>query len=369
MGTTFKHKIPKELTFDAGMPVAFEEPQDGEASPIRKFHMIAYSGAPVETMLGPMIVDLAGGAIPDGSMPILRNHDEDRIVGHSESINKTSTEIIADGRLSNSTPDGIQVANTAAEGFPWQASIRFSVRKVEEIRRGSSMQVNGRSFSGPGFIVKKWELKEASFVPLGRDSNTSATVFGSVPEHALIEVERQEKTMSEQLEQLAALKEESAKAVAKAATDAIAIERARVEMIHKEFASRAEFALAQVAKGNTLEQAKVEFADVLKGENEALQVKNAELEKKLKDGGEGHPGVKFSGGALPAPGAQGDPLDLTTLLAAGKGADEIADMHWQANYRNVQKEWTSEDTYRRYLKSEAASFKNRAEEKAFFGRS
>ena len=60
--------------------------------------------------------------------------------------------------------------------FPWQASIGAQVGAVDFVQAGKSVTVNGRTFDGPVHVARRTVLGEISFVDLGADGNTSATI-------------------------------------------------------------------------------------------------------------------------------------------------------------------------------------------------
>src|SRR5262249_45544209 len=81
-----------------------------------------------------------------------------------------------------------EVIGLADNGFPWQASIGADVQRQEFVDAGAQVKVNGRTFSGPLTVVRASTLREISFVPLGADASTSATVGAerkkNMPENA-----------------------------------------------------------------------------------------------------------------------------------------------------------------------------------------
>lgn len=159
----------------------------GGAPKVRKFKMVAYTGGPMRVGFGwPVVVDLAGMTVPAQRRPILRDHDAGRIVGHTEAIEVTGggRRLNVAGLLSGVGEDAAEVAALADRGFPWQASIGASVERLEYVDRGSSVTVNGRSVAGPVYVARATTLGEVSFVPLGADAGTSATVAANAEEGA-----------------------------------------------------------------------------------------------------------------------------------------------------------------------------------------
>lgn len=162
--------------------------QAGDKPKPRKFSMTAYTGGAMQVGFGyPVVVDLAGTSVPRQDLPILRQHDGERIVGHTTAIEVTARKIKASGVMSGTGEAAAEVQSLAANGFPWQASIGARVLQMELVERGQSVKVNGQNFSGPISVARKTVLGEISFVPMGADSATSATVSATATSGANME--------------------------------------------------------------------------------------------------------------------------------------------------------------------------------------
>lgn len=145
------------------------------------FTMLAYTGQPMnpEGWYMPVVVDLEGVRIPSQVRPILRQHDATRIVGHSTSVSVSPRGIEVAGVISGVGPDAAEIVALAKNGFQWQASIGATPKRTEHVEPGATVVVNGREVTGPCTISRETELGEISFVPLGADGDTSATVSAS----------------------------------------------------------------------------------------------------------------------------------------------------------------------------------------------
>lgn len=155
--------------------------EEGEPGKLPTFAMVAYTGA-VMHLTGfwdPVIVDLEGVKVPSQNRPILRQHDETRIVGHSTKIDVSDKGIHVEGTISGVGPDAAEVVALAKNGFLWQASIGATAVRSEFVEPGQSATVNGREINGPVIISRETLLGEISFVPLGADGATSARVAAS----------------------------------------------------------------------------------------------------------------------------------------------------------------------------------------------
>lgn len=161
-------------------PVTIEAADTGtDGKPaLPRFSMVAYTGVPMR--LGgwgaPVVVDLAGMTIPSQKIPIQADHDMAAGVGHTEKVVVDGGKLLAEGVISRGTPFAVEVVLSSRNGYPWQASIGASADDVEWLKDGLSASVNGQTVTGPMNIVRKSTLGEISFVPLGADSNTSASV-------------------------------------------------------------------------------------------------------------------------------------------------------------------------------------------------
>ncbi len=150
----------------------------GENQP-KRFSMTAYTGGPMQVGFGyPVVVNLEGlnAAAP---VPILLNHDIDKIVGHADEVEKTSAILKLSGLISGSSKESEQVKASAAQGFPWKASIGARPDKLDFFGENAVAKVNGKTFKGPLYVASKATLGEVSFVPMAADSKTSTKIAAS----------------------------------------------------------------------------------------------------------------------------------------------------------------------------------------------
>jgi len=166
---------PGALSIEAA--AADGEAEDGKPK-LPRSSMVAYTGGPMR--IGgwryPVIVDLAGLAIPSQSRPIRFGHDMQSGVGHTDAIRVEEGKLPATGVVSRDTAAAREIVASARNGFPWQASLGASVEEFEFVKESQKTIVNGREFSGPLNVVRKAVLGEISFVDLGADGQTSAQV-------------------------------------------------------------------------------------------------------------------------------------------------------------------------------------------------
>lgn len=157
------------------------------------FSMVGYTGAPI-TVSGfhhPLILDLAG-IRTTRFVPIFRGHDPDKIIGHG--VASVSSEgVRVRGTISAANRHSRDVVTSAANSFPWQASVGANINRLEFVRPGDNRTVNGRVVEGPHLIARQSALKEVSFVPLGADDATSANVGDDDANKTLSEIHRSHK--------------------------------------------------------------------------------------------------------------------------------------------------------------------------------
>jgi hypothetical protein len=141
----------------------------------------AYTGAVMKPIgwWGPLVIDLDGIKVPSEQRPVLRQHDHEQIVGHTTEVTVDDEGIKIAGSFSGQPEHTAKVVVPAKNGFQWQLSIGADPIRTEFLEAGEETEVNGRTVVGPLSISRETELGEISFVPLGADGNTSATVSAS----------------------------------------------------------------------------------------------------------------------------------------------------------------------------------------------
>lgn len=175
---------PTSLNFTANAVIDIDASAAGESgSALPRFKMLAYTGAPMRVggWRYPVIIDLAGLSIPSQSRPIRFGHDPLSGVGHTDAIRIEQGQLMASGVVSRDTPAAREVVISSKNGFPWQASIGASVEEFEFVKDRQTVTVNGRQYDGPLNVVRKASLGEISFVDLGADGATSASVAAQSP--------------------------------------------------------------------------------------------------------------------------------------------------------------------------------------------
>lgn len=173
-------------------PIEFDLQAEEGKPKIGKFNLVAYTGQPMRPgnwyASAPIVLDIAGGSIPRQSIPA--DHEHGPLVGHTTKIETSPQRIYMAGvfsahsetEQSESAQAAREITRLAANGFPWQASMEFSVNKPDFIEAGQKITVNGRSLSGPVYVARSWTLRRISIVANGADGDTSANIAASQQE-------------------------------------------------------------------------------------------------------------------------------------------------------------------------------------------
>lgn len=176
---------PSSLRIEAEGIVEFTGAKAGDTAadgtPRRpSFSIVGYTGAPMQVagFNTPIVVDLTGLKADGQEIPVLRGHDDNRIVGQTDSI-QIGKDVRLTGTITSDSRDAAEIVTNAKNGFKWRASIGASVLRREFLAAGNTATVNGREVSGPLVIAREAQLYEISFVPIGADNATSASVAAS----------------------------------------------------------------------------------------------------------------------------------------------------------------------------------------------
>ena len=148
------------------------------------FDVLAYNGGPLNVARYdlPVVLDLAG--VENGKSVIANlHHKNDQLVGHATRIENDGKSLKMQGVVSAVSDSAKQFVESAANGFPWSASIEAKPSKLEEIPEGRVIMVNGQSVAGPVYVARKSRLYGVAFLPHGADENTVVNVAASAVDH------------------------------------------------------------------------------------------------------------------------------------------------------------------------------------------
>ncbi|MCC6491916.1 MAG: Mu-like prophage major head subunit gpT family protein [Pirellulales bacterium] len=141
-----------------------------------RFEVSFYNGGAlrIEGYDLPVVIDLAG--LAEGNVLVANlDHDPTKRVGNFQVRNDGQT-LVAFGVASAATAARDEVVNSAANGYQWQASLEVQPTKLETVKRGQTVAVNGRTFQGPLYVTRRGVLKGFAFVSHGADDDTTVSI-------------------------------------------------------------------------------------------------------------------------------------------------------------------------------------------------
>ena len=140
-----------------------------------KFTATLYNGGAV--FGGSVYVDLATLKV-EPSVPVLADHDPEKVIGIFSAIVNSGQSLTADGVLFVDEDDQAEtIYKKAKRGMKWQTSMGVFDYAIEDVPSGQAFDVNGLTAYGPATILRNGYLREGSIVALGADKTTSATFF------------------------------------------------------------------------------------------------------------------------------------------------------------------------------------------------
>ncbi|OEU67459.1 MAG: hypothetical protein BBJ57_02060 [Desulfobacterales bacterium PC51MH44] len=171
---------------DASLEVKAEKPSVTATQPapmnvqglpeIARFESVLYSGAAFNQWWSsiPVVTDIQGveGRLP---LPCLADHSNQcsSTIGQHENIT-LGNEILTTGRIfPKSDSTAAKIYNYAKQSYAWQESHAGPIKSIEEFESGEVVEVNGRSFTGPIYVIRHLVLREGTVVPVGADRDTS----------------------------------------------------------------------------------------------------------------------------------------------------------------------------------------------------
>jgi len=163
------------LRFSVGQ---FELRENGETAKSSPFRMVARSGKPIEHWYwGSVVHDLDGMKLSKNRVAIDYAHDPKEVIGYANQFASDSGDLVVTGALVpyKESDRASEIIHKQREGIPYEASINFGGDgiKIEEVRSGESVMVNGYEFAGPGVVIREWPLRGIAICPYGADGNTS----------------------------------------------------------------------------------------------------------------------------------------------------------------------------------------------------
>ncbi len=147
-----------------------------EADTPRKFSGTAYSGGVVtdHPFFDRVAFDLATTKLETPAPALFGHYEPVGVIRKAEL--GTSIEIAGD-LFANLDDNAKKIATFADQGMPWQMSVGIWPGRIEQVKAGAKVQLNGQSFEGPLTVFRDNRVREVSFVALGADHKTDANVF------------------------------------------------------------------------------------------------------------------------------------------------------------------------------------------------
>ncbi len=153
------------------------ENESGRPDPV-PFTMLARTGdAITHWYWGSIIHDMAGFTARKDTVCIDYCHDCEEILGFADSQVANNDGLTLSGMLTPFTDEdrASEVIYKYSIGVPYEASIDFDYSSVEYLQQNATAVVNGKTFTGPGYIVRQWTIAGSAVCPYGADGNTSTT--------------------------------------------------------------------------------------------------------------------------------------------------------------------------------------------------
>lgn len=179
MSKTGTKSVPKKaLQFDS--PLKFADPIGGDDPSLFPISMLGRSAEPIyHWWWGTVVHDMSGFSTDHPTVAIDYRHDDDEPIGYLDNFTADNKGLQLSGNLVSvnpSNPDDrvSRMAKLSASGVPFQASIFFETKKLEEVQAGASAEVNGYTIDGPAIIVRQWSLRGMAVCLYGADGRTQS---------------------------------------------------------------------------------------------------------------------------------------------------------------------------------------------------
>lgn len=188
----------------------------------RKMRGVAYAGGVLSYYGDNIAIDLDTLKFNGKQIPLLHNHDRDRVVGYGH-LMREGNALIVEGEMLNND-HASEVTSAADEGLEWQMSVHIESRRT--LTRNAGDVVNGQAITVDDVtVLADGVIREVSFTPTGVDADTSARILSlslkSDKEQPMNkELEQQVATLSAEKANLAAENETLKQQLAEQATTA-----------------------------------------------------------------------------------------------------------------------------------------------------
>ncbi len=192
--------LPEECAVSHGIVELLAAEGGGDASQTAggRFRMVLYTGEVMANYYDPQLCDLMSVVLDVSGFKPKRTAGWPAMVDHWQragTLDAVNTDaatgtITASGRLLKNEDDMFPAAARASsilqQGHALQCSGRWvppsDRSKIEMLASGTTAKVNGKTITGPVQIWREFNMREGSFVDLGRDETTAAELAASMSE-------------------------------------------------------------------------------------------------------------------------------------------------------------------------------------------
>jgi len=143
---------------------------------------VLYDGSIVKHWYwGNMAFDLETIRLSKNKIPILVDHRTDLRIGYSTGFSKDG-KFVLEGKYLKGSEEAERIKRDEQDGFPFEASLRFdpAKTKIQYVREGQTVDINGRKMTGPGTVFTNTTIMEGSVTVFGALANTSAESFVNI---------------------------------------------------------------------------------------------------------------------------------------------------------------------------------------------
>lgn len=166
----------KDLVLQSGKFTFGDVVQDGDMT-TADVTLVARTDSPVKTFMGDFVHDLRG-MFSKEKVNLDWRHDSDESIGYLNQFDVTDKQITCHGKLVSveSGDRASKIMKQAHAGIPFESSIFFGGEgiEIEEVSTNKKASVNGREYSGPCVVFRKWPMRGVALCPYGKDNQTSA---------------------------------------------------------------------------------------------------------------------------------------------------------------------------------------------------
>lgn len=152
-----------------------EPPSSDDETELVNVNLLARSPDPVNHWWwGQIVHDMNGFFKHKESIVLDWNHDPNTIVGVADKQVADNEGLKLSGKLVKleEKDQADKIIKWRKANVPLEASIYFDEAELEYIPENVNTEVNGKQFSGPGVIVRKWTIRGCAICPYGYDGKT-----------------------------------------------------------------------------------------------------------------------------------------------------------------------------------------------------